>query len=225
MRALWIGVGLSALSLLAPAGRAEVYVVGGEGDAKQASMSKDPSAELPQVRVHDLVTIRIKDLYKFSNDVKSDQKKEYDLQMELADWFRITGRGARLRAEPGRRVASRARDEGSPLELGIESEKESKGSSKQTEKTELQASVTAEVVEVRPNGTIVLEARKVTQKDENKQTLILTGVARIQDIGQDNAVDSSQVANMFLKILHEGPGADATKRGWFAKVIDKVWPF
>lgn len=208
-----------------PAARAEVYLPGPESDAREASFSKDPKVELPEVKLHDLVTVRVKDVFQFKNNVTSSQKKEYDLAMELADWFNIQGNGTKLRATQGRRVESDAREEGVPIKLGLESEKESKGNYNQSDQRQLTASITAEIVDMRPNGTLVLEARKVTQKDDDRQVIIFTGVARRQDITAENTIDYDRIANPVLKIEQQGPSNEATSKGWLAKVIDVVWPF
>ncbi len=208
-----------------PAAHAEVYLPGPESDAREASFSKDPKVELPEVRVHDLVTIHVKDVFQFKNNVSSSQKKEYDLAMELADWFNIQGNGTKLKLAPGRRVGSAAREEGSPISLDLESEKESKGNYTQSDQRQLTASITAEIVDLRPNGTLVLEARKVTQKDDDRQVILFTGVARRQDITAQNTIDYDRIANPILKIEQQGPSSEATSKGWLAKVIDKVWPF
>lgn len=211
--------------LAAPAARGEVYLPGPESDAREASFSKDPKVELPEVRLHDLVTVRVRDVFQFKNNITSNQKKEYDLDLELADWFNIKGNGTNLRLEPGRQVGSRAREEGPPITLGLESEKESKGNYSQSDQKQLTASITAEIVDIRPNGTLVLEARKVTEKDEDKQVIVFTGVARRQDITVDNTIDYERIANPVLKIEQEGPSSETTGRGWLAKIIDVVWPF
>ncbi len=210
---------------MTPTARGEVYLPGPEANAAEASLTKDPKVVLPEVKIHDLVMVRVKDVFQFKNNITANQKKEYDIDMELADWFNIQGNGTQLRAAPGRRVESNARDEGSPIKLDIESEKESKGTYNQLDQRQLSASIAAEIVDVRPNGTLVLEARKVTQKDEDKQVIIFTGVARREDIKPDNSIDYDRVANPVLRIEQEGPGAQVNKRGWLARALDVVWPF
>jgi flagellar L-ring protein FlgH len=47
---------------------------------------------------------------------------------------------------------------------------------------------TAEVVDVKPNGTMVLQAIKEIRSDEEMQRMILTGICRVQDVTADNTV-------------------------------------
>lgn len=207
------------------AARAEVYLPGPEDDARASSLSKDPPVSLPEIKKHDLVMIRVKDVFQFKNNITSNAKEEYDIDFELADWFNIKGNGLDLRAQPGRRVDSRSRDEGTPLKIDLESEKEAKGAYTQSDQKQLTVSITAEVADVRPNGTLVLEARKVTEKGEDRQIILFTGVVRREDVGADNVIEYERIANPVLKIQEEGPSSDATSRGWLARAIDVIWPF
>ena len=206
------------------AARAEVYLPGPESDAREASFSKDPKVQLPEMKVHDLVTVRVKDVFQFKNNITSNQKNENDIGMTLADWFNIKGNGTDLRLQPGRGVGS-SRGEGPPIKLDMSSDRESKGNYTQSDQRQLTASITAEIVDIRPNGTLLLEARKVTQKDDDKQVILFTGVVRRQDITAENTIDYDRIANPVLKIEQEGPSSQATSKGWFTKILDVIWPF
>ena len=61
--------------------------------------------------------------------------------------------------------------------------------------------------------------------DGQKQALTLTGVIRPYDITSDNAVPSSQIAN--LQILYEknGEEQDVLHVPWGLRIIQMFWPF
>ena len=85
--------------------------------------------------------------------------------------------------------------------------------------------VTAEVVDVKPNGTLVLQARQRIKTDEEEQTFILSGICRAVDVTADNTVLSSQMFDKDLTKTHKGTVREATKRGWLSKLLDVVSPF
>ena len=54
---------------------------------------------------------------------------------------------------------------------------------------------------------------------------ILTGICRAEDVNADNTILSTQLFDLQLQKNHTGAVRDATKRGWFLKVLDAVSPF
>ncbi len=75
----------------------------------------------------------------------------------------------------------------------------------------LNGTVTAQVLEVLPNGNILLEGTRATRVNKETQILRVRGVARPQDVDYKNTVSSKVLANAEIKF--EGKGAvGATQR-------------
>jgi flagellar L-ring protein precursor FlgH len=89
----------------------------------------------------------------------------------------------------------------------------------------VQASVGARVVNVLPNGDLVISGRKDVKINNETQIINLSGVVRPKDISSANRVESTYLANAEIEISGKGVIADKQKPGWMARVIDKVWPF
>ena len=87
------------------------------------------------------------------------------------------------------------------------------------------ARITAEVLDVKPNGTLVLQARQHIKTDEEEQLMVLSGVCRVEDVTPDNTVLSSQIFDKEMSKTHKGAVNDSTKRGWVPKLLDAVNPF
>jgi len=85
--------------------------------------------------------------------------------------------------------------------------------------------LTAEVIDVKPNGTLVLQARQHIRTDEEEQTMILSGTCRVEDVTPDNTVLSTQMFDKDVSNTNKGAVRDATKRGWIPKLLDAVSPF
>ncbi len=90
---------------------------------------------------------------------------------------------------------------------------------------DLVATVTARVVEVMPNGNLVLAARKEMTINEEKQILVFSGIARPDDIEADNSILSVKVADARVYYVGDGVIQDKQKPGWLVRALDKVWPF
>lgn len=90
---------------------------------------------------------------------------------------------------------------------------------------ELIATITAKVVEVMPNGNLVLEARKELTINEERQILVLRGMVRPDDIAMNNMVMSNKIADAEVFYVGDGVIQDKQKPGWLVRGLDKVWPF
>ena len=100
-----------------------------------------------------------------------------------------------------------------------------KGKGDTNREGELIATITAKVVEVMPNGNLVLEARKELTINEETQILVLTGMVRPDDIAMNNIVMSNKIADAQVFYVGDGVIQDKQKPGWLVRGLDKVWPF
>jgi flagellar L-ring protein FlgH len=87
----------------------------------------------------------------------------------------------------------------------------------------LVTTISAQVVEVLPNGNLLIEARRSMVVNAETQTIILSGVIRPQDVARDNTIDSSQIADMALRYEGKGPIAKRQKPGILNKLFDLIF--
>jgi flagellar L-ring protein precursor FlgH len=87
------------------------------------------------------------------------------------------------------------------------------------------ARMSAEIVDVKPNGTLVLQAVAHIVVDKEEQIFTLSGICRVEDIAADNTILSTQMADLNLCKQTHGEVRDGVKRGWLNKFIDTVNPF
>lgn len=97
------------------------------------------------------------------------------------------------------------------------------GSSDRT--TSLQGSVGARVVNVLPNGDLVISGIKHVKINNETQIMKVRGIVRPKDVGSDNRVDSTYLSNAEIEISGKGVISDKQKPGWMARVLDKIWLF
>ncbi len=81
------------------------------------------------------------------------------------------------------------------------------------------------VTDVLPNGNLVIEGVRVVRFSGETQYVVLHGLVRPDDIARDNTVISSNIADARVEFYAEGALTDAQKRGWLAKVYEKLRPF
>lgn len=85
--------------------------------------------------------------------------------------------------------------------------------------------ITAKVVEVLPNGNLVIESRKEIIVNNEKEILVLRGIIRPDDISQNNTILSQYVADAQIYLVGEGTLGDKQSQGWLVRFLDKIWPF
>ncbi len=85
--------------------------------------------------------------------------------------------------------------------------------------------VTVVVVDVLPNGNLVVTGTRDRDIAGDVQTIEVSGIVRPSDIAYDNTVKSQQVANFRIVTKNSGISAPYTKPGWLGRIINIVWPW
>ncbi len=87
------------------------------------------------------------------------------------------------------------------------------------------AQLAVRVIDVLPNGNLVIEGRRQTAFSGEKQDAILRGVVRSDDVSSANTVLSANIADATIQFVSKGTITDNTNKGWFTRVWDKLSPF
>jgi flagellar L-ring protein precursor FlgH len=99
------------------------------------------------------------------------------------------------------------------------------GSGSTTRKENLNATITARVIDVLANGNMLIEGRRNVLVNNEDQIIILTGTVRPRDITPDNLVNSTLIADARISYSGKGIISDRQQPGWLMGIMDKVWPF
>lgn len=99
------------------------------------------------------------------------------------------------------------------------------GAGSTTRKENLNATITAKVVEVLPNGNFQIEGRRNVKVNSEDQVILVEGTVRPRDISADNVINSSYIADARITYGGKGIISDRQSPGWLMNIIDKVWPF
>jgi flagellar L-ring protein FlgH len=99
------------------------------------------------------------------------------------------------------------------------------GQGSTTRSGQLQASLTARVCEVLPNGDLVIEGTKDVTVNRERQSLTIRGVIRTRDVSPYNVVFSTAISHMEVKFDGKGVVSDANKPGFLYWLLSKITPF
>ena len=165
--------------------------------------------------VNDQVTIIIRETKTATTDSKLESKKDWTLDGALKKWISLSDKNG---LQAGQFLA------GSP-EVALNWNNDYKGDGKYDRKDEFTTRIQATIVDVKPNGTLVLEAHKRVTVDDEGYTVTLTGDCRSRDVTPQNSVLSTQIANLRLDVKDSGAVRDVTRRGWIQRGLDFLRPF
>jgi flagellar L-ring protein precursor FlgH len=83
-----------------------------------------------------------------------------------------------------------------------------------------------QVVEVLPNGMLVIEAARQVEFSQQTQTIVLRGLVRPEDISQQNQVLSTAISSMELQVRGKGIVNDYTHRqNALVRLLERVLVF
>lgn len=99
------------------------------------------------------------------------------------------------------------------------------GGGKISNSEKITARIAVRVVDVLPNGNLVIEGRRTTSFSGETQEAVLRGVVRGEDVAPNNSVFSYNVADATIKYISNGSVSGSQRKGWFLRVWDKVTPF
>ncbi|MDA8083644.1 MAG: flagellar basal body L-ring protein FlgH [Nitrospiraceae bacterium] len=177
----------------------------------RASLYEDNKAH----RLNDIVTINVVENITGSGTANTNTNKTSSLDAKVSSFF-----GSPL-TFPNAFGAGKAFNPN----LSSSVKDDFKGTGATTRAGSLIGTLTAKVVEVMPNGNLVLEARKDITINNEKQVLVLRGMIRPMDIAIDNTILSSKVADAEVFYIGDGIVQSKQSPGWLVKLLDKAWPF
>jgi len=182
---------------------------------ESASWTYSPPLPPRVLKLHDIVSIRVDEMARSQADGLATSRKNTTLDAFLRSWVVLKGL---RKAEVVSPNAGRPRIQGQTNELFR--------ADSEVETTEaLTFNIAAEIVDIRPNGTVMLEARKTLELNDNVWETTLSGVCRSDDIGPDNTVLSRNMMNLKIDKKDRGQVRDGYKRGWFKAWYDELAPF
>lgn len=109
--------------------------------------------------------------------------------------------------------------------IGASSANSFKGGGSTKRKESLKTMVAARVLDVLPDGNLLVEGRRQVTVNDEVQFLHVRGIARPVDISPNNTISSAALAE--ADIIYDGTGAISSeqKPGWMYRLISALWPF
>ena len=164
-------------------------------------------------RVGDIVTVVVNEATTLSSSAGSSLSKDSDTEgeIETLDW-------------PKGSNASKVFTGDKP-KVKFGATRSFDGSGSYSLSGSMSTSLTAVVMDVLPNGNLVIEGSRVLESVDEKVFIRVSGVIRPEDIDAQNTVASTALAQGKIILENRGPIAQSSRRGFLNRFIDFIWPF
>ncbi len=233
----WLIAQQSSLFHEMPAGTSAMYMPQGPLIELPGQRSTSPNQPMPQrmapdvgmaaaswtympppprrtFRLQEIVTIRVDELARVRAQGRAESRRNMFYDALLNDWVSLS---------EGRLRPAQQKD-GSPRANGL-SNQQFRAEASIDSRESLAFSIAARVVDIQPNGNLVLEANKTVWINDNQFETALTGICRAQDIAPDNVVLSRDLLDLHIRKNEKGQLRDSYKRGWVTRWLGEFNPF
>jgi flagellar L-ring protein precursor FlgH len=180
------------------------------------------AVEKPKPRdfqLHDVITIIVREESSSKSEADASTEKDFKVSADLKEWIKLHDKGTTLRIVPDEGIAAL-----NP-KVDVSMKRSYEGEGDASTKDSFLTKIAAEVIDIKPNGNLVLEAKRYIQSNDEKITMTLTGTVSPKDVGVTNTVNSSSVTNLSVVKKTEGIARSGQKRGWLVRLLDLINPF
>lgn len=163
-------------------------------------------------RVGDIITVILQERTSSSKSANVEIVKDNELTNPIATGGRVLG----VTPTVGN------------LNMGLDvtMERNFTGESEADQSNQLNGNISVTVVDVYPNGTLVVRGEKWITLNRGDEFIRISGLIRPDDVSPDNTVMSTKMANARIQYSGTGELADAQEMGWMTRFFNSaVWPF
>ncbi|MDL2317247.1 flagellar basal body L-ring protein FlgH [Desulfovibrio sp. OttesenSCG-928-A18] len=190
------------------------------GSLYSASESPDLYADNRARRVGDIILVKVVETSKSKSKADTTADKESTSSFGVGAAFGSSRTGLL----PGLSGPLSGRVGVNPI-LSATSTSEHSATGETKRENYVTATIGAQVLQVLPGGLLQIEGARQIRVNDETQYMVVSGLVRTQDVGPDNSVESTQLANSRIEYYGEGVLADKQKPGWFTRLMDNLWPF
>lgn len=183
-------ISITLVLLLAAAGSLQAESLWQPGAQSQCADKK-------AAKVGDVITVIIVESATASSAASTNTKKESSLETK-------PGVGPLLKEIPGFKFSG-----GDSMKADGETTRSSK----------LVAKITVTVVKIEENGNLCIEGSRMVQTNKEREQIKLSGTIRPEDVGTDNTILSTYVANPTITYQGSGPLGSRQKEGLISKIF------
>lgn len=160
-------------------------------------------------RVGDIITVIFDEAYQSSKSAETTADKSSSANIN-----------------PGSILGTVPSWNGMSLNTQLSADREFSGKGEADRSNSLQGQISVTVSDIMPNGILRIRGERWLTLSEGDEYIRIAGLIRPQDISPNNTVMSSKVADARISFGGRGSLNNATKQGWFSRILmSPWWPF
>lgn len=198
--------------------RGETVVDAAVATVENTSLIAVTEPEPREFDLHDIIHIIVREQSSSQSEADGEAEKAFELSADLKEWFH-------LNAEDGLRFNSDENLNSDNPKIDLALERTYEGEGEASTKDSFQTVISARVIDVKPNGNLVLEAKRAIKHNDEEILMTLTGIVRPDDVSITNTVNSTEVADLAVSKTTRGIARDGQKRGWLIQLLEAINPF
>ncbi|MBL9068071.1 MAG: flagellar basal body L-ring protein FlgH [Sphingopyxis sp.] len=113
----------------------------------------------------------------------------------------------------------------SPSDIAMGGGQQFKGKGDASQSNALSGEVSVTIAAVYPNGTMLVRGEKLLTLNRGDERVQISGIIRAIDIGPDNRILSTRVADANIRYVGKGEIARASQQGWLQRFFSIISPF
>lgn len=110
-------------------------------------------------------------------------------------------------------------------DLGIGGKEAFQGGGRSTRAGDLSGRITVRVIDVLPNGNLVINGNRVITVNDEKQVMEITGIVRPEDVTAENSVVSTLIADAQIRYTGRGAVSEKAKLGLISRLLSMLFAF
>jgi flagellar L-ring protein FlgH len=111
------------------------------------------------------------------------------------------------------------------LSASVNGDRGFNGNGQSAQSNRLQGSLTVTVIQRLPNGNLVVQGQKNMRLNQGDELVQIQGIVRPADIGTDNSISSSKVADARIAYGGRGAIAQSNSMGWLGRFFNSpIYP-
>ncbi len=170
-------------------------------------------------RIGDIITVNLEEKTVSSKSAQTNIKKDSEVKTNSPTIFGT---------QPSLPASLIAKASGADLNLTntLDGERTFAGKAGSDQSNSLLGSITVTVADVLPNGVLLVKGEKWLTLSTGEEFIRIQGLVRPADIGPDNSILSTKLADSRITYSGTGDFANSSQMGWLSKFFNSSWwPF
>lgn len=165
--------------------------------------------------VGDLVTVKVVETHSAVNQAKTETSRDSGVKAKVDTFLGAPLHFGLDKVWPG----------GFKPEVSASTKLDFQGEGTTSRSTRIIATITCRVVQVLPNGNLLIEGHREVNLNREREYITLRGIVRPEDIGPDNSVLSTAISDAVIEYSGRGVVSEKQGPGFLTRILDIIWPF